>query len=621
MRVSRSFRAFVTALAGVAVLGSGALAPAGAAVTATTSQPVTAQGLLTFPAYLGELAEQRKVDRVPTPQPAWSECAVWGDGNQCTTVDLPLDYDEPWGATTSVAVLRHSAADQANKLGTLFVNPGGPGGSGVVMAAGAHYFLSPEVVERFDIVGFDPRGINFSSNVRCWENMDTQAADLSGLWVGPFPSGTAETKAYVSSAEALGKACATRGTPLAGSMSTAQVARDMDVLRRMVGDEKLTYLGFSYGSHLGNVYANLFPSRVRAVAIDGVIDPVAWAGTPFTRYTPSTTRLKSGEAAAKAFDELLDRCTQAGPEYCNLSSIGDPHAVYAEIRASLQANPVPINHPETGELIMMLTYPHLVGFMLGDLYSPYAGEYVDSDLSSMYALIHSQPAAVNAAVPSADVARAAILDRLQSLEAQQVATQASPEQAAAFGADDPYYNDYEAFNAVLCTDGDNPALASSWPAHAAAADRRAPDFGTLWTWSSAACASSTWTVKDEDAFKGPFNRRTANPVLVVGSLWDPSTSYQGAVTAASLLPNSRLLSSDNWGHTAYGTSACVTDAMDRYLLTSRTPAWGAKCVGDVQPFTTPLNQFPGMGARAQAVELERQLPPVVPLLPGVLPRG
>ena len=150
---------------------------------------------------------------------------------------------------------------------------------------------------------------------------------------------------------------------------------------------------------------------------------------------------------------------------------------------------------------------------------------------------------------------------------------------------------------MLCTDGRNPATAEEWVPASAAADAAAPGFGPLWTWASAPCASSTWTVRDEDAYTGPFTRRTAAPVLVVGNYWDPATNYEGAVAAAGLLPRSSLLSSDSWGHTAYGTSACVTDAVDAYLLTGQTPAAGTVCTGDVQPFTEPLGSEPGPQSR------------------------
>ncbi|KQY46441.1 alpha/beta hydrolase [Cellulomonas sp. Root137] len=545
--------------------------------------------------------EAARVDRVPAPDPQWFDCSTaFGPRTQCGTVQLPLDYDQPRKASTEVALLRVPATDPARKIGTLFVNPGGPGGSGVAIAAQASLFLSPAVLERFDVVGFDPRGTNYSSNVQCFRNLGEQANALGPLLTTPFPVGDAETGAYIASAKAFGVACSTTGTPLSGSMSTAEVARDMDVLRRTVGDQRLTYLGFSYGTYLGNVYANLFPDRVRAVVIDGVLDPLAWTGTRATASVPQTQRLRSGEGASKAFHEVLARCAAAGPEFCSVAGIGDPETVYAGIVASLKEEPLTITD-ETGEVVFVLTYATLISFMLGDLYAPEGYSYVDQDLTLIHSLLHP-----GAGDPGA--ARAALVAKFQAL--------AAPVQRSdAFGLGFPYDNSPEAFQSVLCTDGLNPARAEKWVEASARADAVAAGFGPMWTWASAPCASSTWTVRDEDAYAGPFTRRTAAPVLVVGNYWDPATNYDGAVTASSLLPNSRLLSSDSWGHTAYGTSACVTDAVDTYLLRGRTPAAGTVCTGDVQPFTVPL------GTAERRAAPDRPLPPVVPPLPGALPRS
>jgi hypothetical protein len=200
--------------------------------------------------------------------------------------------------------------------------------------------------------------------------------------------------------------------------------------------------------------------------------------------------------------------------------------------------------------------------------------------------------------------------------AQKAADATKARQRAALRYEFPYDNSFETFQTVLCTDGINPRNAGNWPAYADAADRNAPDFGRLWTWASSPCASNTWTVRDEDAYAGPFTHRTVNPLLVVGNFWDPATNYHGAVKAASLLPNSRLLSSDSWGHTAYGTSACVTGAVDTYLLTRKVPAKGTLCVGDSQPFTEPLDSS---GERSLAPK-SSNLPPVVPPVPGATPR-
>jgi pimeloyl-ACP methyl ester carboxylesterase len=552
--------------------------------------------------------EAHRVDRVPTPRFSWFDCsAAYGPGRQCTTTPLPLDYDEPNGPQTQVALLRIRASDRQHRIGTLFLNPGGPGGSGVEIAAAAPFFLGSELLARFDIVGFDPRGTNNSDNVRCWANFGDQGNALAGMNVA-FPYTAAENAAYIASSKAFGRACSTTGRPLSGSMSTAEVARDMDVLRRGLGDTKLSYLGFSYGSYLGQVYANLFPDRVRTVAIDGVIDPLAWTGTPATSAIPQTTRLKSGEGSAKALHEILLRCGKAGPAYCAFSALGDPLRNYAKLIRSLKHAPIRITDPASDQSFTM-SYADLVGILLGMLYDPSGSQAVDAFLTSVFTLLPAPAVTSPQATARQAAARATLL---RSVRKQQENEAAAARQAAssrqAFGFSFPYFNGPDAFQSVLCTDGLNPPAAGRWPAYADAANKTAPDFGRLWTWVSAPCAANTWTIRDEDAYSGPFTHNTVNPVLVVGDFYDPATNYQGAVTAAALLPNSRLLSSNSWGHTAYGTSACVTDAVNNYLLRQTLPTKGILCVGDAQPFTTPL---PPPGAAAPNT-LTPGRPPVAP---------
>lgn len=592
----------------VAVVIATALVVPASLLTATSAQAA--------PAYdKTSSVEAQRVDRVPVPKFAWWDCSVFSPGAQCASVSLPLDYDQPKGAKTSVAVLRLKAADQKRKIGTLFLNPGGPGGSGIQIAAAAPFFLSPQVLAQFDIVGFDPRGTNFSDDVRCWKNIGDQAKALRGLYVN-FPWTSAEKTAFVTSSKAFGKACSTTGKPLSANMSTAEVARDMDVLRRSFGDKQLTYLGFSYGTYLGQVYSNLFPDRVRAVAIDGVVDPVGWAGTAATKNTPQTARIRSGEGAAKTLREILDRCGKAGPDKCTFASTGDPSANYATIISRLKKAPLVITDPEG--FTLTISYADLVGILLGAMYYPDGSAIVSDVLTSVHVLL--QPSAKAGTPAAARQAQArktlsGILAAEKARAAAAKATKAKQIKASGFARFEfPYDNYPEAFQTVLCTDGLNPADASKWSAYADATEKKAPDFGRLWTWASAPCASNTWRVRDKNAYTGPFNRRTVNPVLVVGNYWDPATNYDSAVRAASLLPNSRAISSDSWGHTAYGSSACIISAVNSYLLAKELPAKGTTCVGDVQPFTTSL-----AGLTAQAASGNHR-PPVLPVVPAT-PRG
>ncbi|MCX4389031.1 alpha/beta hydrolase [Micromonospora peucetia] len=587
----------------LAAAGIAGVLLAGAAVTPATAAPSPAGGGRPVTSDRTSPQEARRVDRVPTPDLDWYACY---DYAECATVRLPQDYDKPNGPTTEVAVLRVKARDQQRRIGSLFINPGGPGGSGTSVALAAPYFISDEVLDRFDIVGVDPRGVGASQQVRCFPSVKEQTRAYAGLNVA-FPWTKAEEKAYVASSKAVGRGCSSTGKPLTGAMSTAEVARDMDVLRRAVGDRKLTYLGFSYGSVLGQYYANMFPDRVRALAIDGVLNPNDWVGQGRARSLPQEDRMRSGQGAYQALREILVRCDRAGAQACPLAE-GDPVASFELVAKRLRAKPVVIEDPEFGTVT--ITYADFIGANLSALYGP-EGYAEVVDLTAAL-LVLTDPASSPAARRPASV---------------HVTRQAAEAREQARRYDFPYDNGLETFLGVDCTDGYHPKDAGSFPALAAKADKRDPYFGRLWTWLTSPCARKTWTVRDEDAYTGPFNRRTSAPVLVVGNYWDPATNYRGAVSSARLLPNSRLLSSDSWGHTAYGTSACATGAIDAYLLRGALPANGRVCVGDVQPFValpeaaasrraeTSKGALAAQGAPGRGEP--KRLPPVVAPLPAV----
>ncbi|WP_200210194.1 alpha/beta hydrolase [Micromonospora coerulea] len=579
-----------TGIAGIVLAGS-AVAPA-AAAPRLTPQPSTSDR--TSP------VEARRVDRVPAPKLDWYACY---DYAECATARLPLDYDNPKGATTEVAVLRVKARDQQHKIGSLFLNPGGPGGSGTSIALAAPYFLGDDLLDRFDIVGVDPRGVAASENIKCFPSVKDQTKAYAGLNVA-FPWTKAEEKAYVASSKAVGRACSTSGKPLTGAASTAEVARDMDVLRRAVGDQKLSYLGFSYGTALGHYYANMFPDRVRALVVDGVLNPNAWVGQGKARNQLQESRLRSADGAYRALHEILVRCAKAGEEACPLAA-GDPVAAYELVAKRLRKKPLVVDDPELGQFTV--SYADFVGATLGALYDPYGWRDVVGLTSEL--LVLTDPASVSAARRAE--ARTAVVARAAKARQQR-------------GYDFPYDNGLETFLTVDCTDAYHPKSADAWSVLSAKEDKRAPYFGRAWAWGAAPCARNTWTVRDEDAYTGPFNKRTSAPVLVVGNYWDPATNYHGAVSSAALLPNSRLLSSDSWGHTAYGTSACVTGAVDAYLLTVALPATGTVCTGDAQPFVeVPAAERAeaSKSALARAGEPGRgepkRLPPVVAPLPVV----
>lgn len=379
-----------------------------------------------------------------------------------------------------------------------------------------------------------------------------------------FPVSPSEERTFTRYSTALGEACSGHGRAMASAMSTAQVARDMDVLRRAVGDQRLSFLGFSYGTYLGQVYANLFPDRVRAIAIDGVVDARAWVGTPQTADVPVSVRMNVAPATSAALDSALAACAQAGAERCPLE---DPRAAFARVTDRLLASPLQIDDPDNGP--WLLRYQDFLNGVLFALYTEGGPEEV------------VQMTAMAEAMQSPTLAAS---ERRASALAFRKATERATGRALAKGVATPYDNTVEQVPIIMCSDSRNPKRASTWASLADSEDARAPYFGRYWLWGSVHCAGQSWHAFDEDAYAGPFDKVTSAPILVVGNRHDPATSYQAAVDVARLIPRGRLLSSTNWGHTAYGVSACATTHVDRYLVNGALPAAGTWCTDGREPF-------------------------------------
>lgn len=498
--------------------------------------------------------ERARVDAVPTPTLHWTAC----DLGECAIGRVPLDYDDPNGPSVEIALTRIPARDPSRRLGSLFLNPGGPGASGTEFPQRAREWLGAEVQDRFDLIGMDPRGLGRSTNTQCFPSvrmLDRVTSTLIGL---TFPVKPVEEVRFMGAAAALSLSCSGFGRQVASAISTAQVARDLDVLRRAVGDRQLSYLGFSYGTYLGQVYANLFPDRVRALALDGVIDPREWVGAPANAEVPMTVRMDSATATSDALDEVLRRC-EAAPTVCG---VPNARATFDRVAAALRKAPFTVDDPEGA---YQVTYQQFITATVFSLYSKEGAENIPL-LAATLDQVRASSGSGSAAERTSHGAR---FQRL----AKQALEQASR-----------YSNVVELVPVVMCSDSLNPRHVWRWKDLAEREDARNPYVGRFWLWNSVYCARDVWGAQDEDAYQGPFNKWTANPVLVVGSLHDPATSYRAASAVSRLLPNSRLLTSNNWGHTGYGISACTTAAVDRYLIERRLPPPATICSDAAQPY-------------------------------------
>lgn len=482
----------------------------------------------------------------------WSSChQELGLPFECATVQAPLDYNAPNRATIGIALVRLPAGDPDNRIGSLFLNPGGPGGSGVDFVLQAGPFLyTPEVRARFDLVGFDPRGIMRSTGLRCFDSPSQWDRLLTDF---AYPITPEEEAIWQGVDMTLIRACNRNGGRIIDYMTTANVARDLDLLRQAVGDEGLTYAGFSYGSYLGATYANLFPDKVRAVVVDAVLDPVAWStGAPGEGDTiPFSTRLRSDAGAQATLDEFFRLCDEG------LCAFGpDSAARFEALRQQVAANPPLLPLPDGSAILYVESY--LIADTLSVLYNSVVWESFAEFLAALEFL--TSPAEAGALLH--DYWRQA---------------------GFANGGSDRFYpNSPEGFPGVACSDTDNPTSYAAWSAAAADAEANFGYFGRLWTWVSSICAQ--WPGSQATRYAGPFTAETANPVLIVGNLFDPATRYEGAVTLSGLLPNSRLLTLAGWGHGSLFLSQCADATVAGYLVNLTLPPEGTVCTQDFVPF-------------------------------------
>jgi pimeloyl-ACP methyl ester carboxylesterase len=451
----------------------------------------------------------------------WRACE---GGFNCGTLEVPLDHADPDGEQIKLAVIRKQATGP-NRIGSLVINPGGPGGSGLEMAQYAAVAYPREVRERYDIVGFDPRGVGRSTPVTC---LDGPATD-EWTQVDQTPDDPAEEAAAERTARTYGQACQARSGRLLGHVSTADAARDMDILRAALGDRKLHYVGYSYGTFLGATYAELYPARVGRLVLDGATDP--------SQPAVVANRVQAGgfETALAAF---ADDCVAAGACF-----LGDTReAVVARVQAFLRGLDT---EPLPGDATRRVTESIAT---MGVIQALYAKEMWPDLRLALRAGLRG--------------------DGSRLLELSDDYYRRAP--------DGSYSNLMAANAAVNCLDGP-PAATTTDQVKALVPEyeRASPTFGRALAWAGLGCGE--WPVPPTGT-PHEIRARGADPILVVGTTRDPATPYSWARALAGQLDSGRLLTYDGDGHTAYlRGSSCVDAAVGDYLLKGTLPAEGKSC--------------------------------------------
>ncbi|MBM2617821.1 alpha/beta fold hydrolase [Actinoplanes sp. LDG1-06] len=444
----------------------------------------------------------------------------------CADVSVPRDWNNAGnGETYSIAMIRIRSSKQQGRIGSLLINPGGPGGSGidtsVYLSFGEAFGgLPTEVTNKFDIIGFDPRGVGRSDPVKCISSEDQDESFAAT----PDPVSQADFDKLVALNKRIAGDCASKYGDQLPYFSTEQAARDMDSLRTAVGDDKLTYLGFSYGTLLGATYAQLFPQNVRALVLDGAVDP-------------KQNFVEGSETQAKGFERAFTNFTnwcKATPDKCPISA--DPRKAVTDALSAAATKPVPGSDGRQAT----------------------SGWIFVSVISSLY-------------TESGWAKLADAIAELKQGNPKGVFTLA--DQYAERKPDGTYSNLFDANLAVNCADtNDAPSLdevrrlQGEWR-------QKYPLFGGALAVGMLPCA--VWQGGRDPYPAGAA--KDAPPIVVVGTTGDPATPYENTADLASMLGVGHVLTWEGEGHTAYPNTPCIVNAVDSYLIDLKVPQEGLRC--------------------------------------------
>ncbi|MFB7321804.1 alpha/beta hydrolase [Streptomyces sp. NPDC056190] len=463
-------------------------------------------------------------------KPSWRSCGV--SGFECTTVRAPLDYDRPNAGDVRLAVARKKAAGPGKRLGSLLLNPGGPGGSAIAYLqhyAGVGY--PAEISARYDLVAMDPRGVSRSESVQCLDDRDMDTYTQTDF----TPDDSKETDALVAAYRKFAEGCGARDARLLRHVSTMEAARDMDIVRAVLGDGKLNFVGASYGTFLGATFAGLFPDRVGRLVLDGAMDP---------SLSARQMNLDQTAGFEEAFQSFAKDCVQQsdcplGGRSATPKQVGDQLAAFFR---KLDARSIPAGAAGGRRLGESLATTGVIAAMYDQgawpqLRSALASAMKQNDGSALLALSDSY------------------YER---------------------DSGGHYSNLMYANAAVNCLDLPAPFAApeqveESLPAF----EKASPVFGRGLAWNTLNCAY--WPVKPTGR-PHRIEAKGAAPIVVVGTTRDPATPYRWAQSLSRQLSSARLLTYDGDGHTAYRRgSRCIDSEINTYLLQGTPPANGKRC--------------------------------------------
>ena len=441
---------------------------------------------------------------------------------ECGNIEVPFDYSDPDKGSFVLYVKKHNAANPADRIGSMMVNPGGPGFGGSSLADDAEYYFSQDLIDRFDIIAWDPRGTGESTPaVDCVDTFD----EYFGL--DSPPETPEEKQALIDASQAFNDKCAENSGTILPYISTRASAQDINSLRLALGEEKVSFFGFSYGSELGTTWATMFPETVRAIVVDGAVDPNA-------------SSIQEGMNQAKGFEgqlaTFLKQCSERTT--CEFHNNGDAEAAFDKLVLDIDAKPLEVSKDRT-PVTQGVLFTAVAQAMYSDYYWPQLSE------------------ALSAAQNGDGKGILQLYDDYYQRK-----------------ADGTYGNELEAFLAISCLDDPGATSTKEVDSHIEDFIAAAPRLGGNFAYGYS-CA--LWPVKQ--AAKVSITGKGAGPIVVVGTTGDPATPLESTRKMAQGLEQGILIVVDANQHTGYGANNCVVKAVDDYLIKLTVPAKDLTCKG------------------------------------------